>query len=520
MTADDEARKVAVVDVIDVHRRYGATQALRGVSLSVGPGEIHGLCGQNGAGKSTLVRILTGQTTADAGTIRVRGAQVELGSVSAAQEAGVAAVDQELSVVNCLTVRENLMLGSPRRPLFNRVRADRRQARAMLDRVGLSSLSPDASCEQLSMAQLQLIEIARLLGRSPQLLILDEPTASLSRADSLVVFQALREMAAQGHSVLYVSHRLDEVLDLCDRITVLRDGLRVADERADRLDQASLIHLITGDVEAAASSRPARRSDDSAPAGPDRVDQRVEVRVSVRDKVEDVALTVHAGRIIGLAGQVGSGATEFLRAAAGLVPGAQVEIKIGGDAFRPRRPADATNRGIAFVSNDRKGEGLFMDMSVGHNLVATRLADFGPAGIVSRRDLSSVSGRLAGALQVKTRSVSAKMTELSGGNQQKVFVGRCLERSDVRLLLLDEPTRGVDVHGRAEIHQLVRTACADGIAVIFASGDPDEVLDLADEIVCLSHGSVVSHTPAAEMTGQRLLTETTRAVSPDDAVTA
>ncbi|MDW5593442.1 sugar ABC transporter ATP-binding protein [Conexibacter stalactiti] len=505
-SVEEGAPAVPLVEVRSASKAYGPTVALREVSLSVGAGEIHGLCGQNGAGKSTLVKVLAGLVQLDSGTVLLDGRPIELSRPLDAQHHGIALVDQELSVVPALTVEENILLGGAGRPFVRRRAADRARARELLERVGLSQLSPDARVESLSMAQRQLVEIARLLGREARLLILDEPTASLSRADSLVVFAALRELAARGHSVLYVSHRLDEVLDLCDRVTVVRDGARVADESATALEPARLIELIMGDLHRHERAANAARS---APDASDAVE--LVVRVAQPPRIGGVALRIRAGSIVGLAGQVGSGTSELLRALAGLEPGGTASIELpGGRVARPTSSRAAQAAGIDFVSNDRKGEGLFLERSVGENLVATRLDRISRAGIVGRRALREVAGRLSERVHVKTRGLDAGVLELSGGNQQKVFIGRCLERGSDRILLLDEPTRGVDVHGRAEIHDLVREAAGNGTTVIFASGEPDEVLDLADVVVCLHGGDVVAVRRAEEMTASDLLAETTR----------
>jgi ABC-type sugar transport system ATPase subunit len=499
------------LEVRDVVKAYGPTLALRGVSLTVQPGEIHGLCGQNGAGKSTLVKVLSGSIRPDSGEVRLDGRPVSVSTPRHAQEAGVAVVDQELTVVPALSLRENLLMGRSGRPFLVHRDADRTEARELLARVGLGDLDPDGPCDQLSMAQCQLLEIGRLLGRDAKLLILDEPTASLNRADSLLVFSALRELARSGHSVLYVSHRLDEVVDLCDRVTVLRDGARVADRASEELDQDSLIDLITGE-QRSLEQTPGEAAAAQTLVAEDEGVQCVRLHVAVPDRVEPVDIEVTRGRVVGIAGQVGSGASELLRALVGLEPGAQASVEIGNRALRPRSAADAVRNGVAYVSNDRKGEGVFLTRSVGHNLLATRLHRMSGRGIVRRRAVRSASDALIERLGVKTRSGETRVADLSGGNQQKVLVGRCLDRPDVTLLLLDEPTRGVDVRGRADIHNLLKAASRQGLAVVFISGEPEEILELADDVLCMSHGEVVCRRPAAEMDSRSLLAETTRAV--------
>lgn len=512
--------------VEDVSRAFGSTQALAAVSLTVARGEIHGLCGQNGAGKSTLVKIISGQLQPDGGRVVFDGREVSFSRPRDAQECGVAIVDQELSVVGALTVEENVLLGDVSEGLVVRRRRSHPRVRTLLERVGLGHLSLGTRVESLSMAERQLLEIARLLGREARLLILDEPTASLSRGDSLVVFGALRELAAQGASVLYVSHRLDEVLDLCHRVTVVRDGRRVADNATRELDHGTLINLIVGEQRALEMSTPEVRAqvkqDGQAPAASARGGHAAGGEVVIRrlrvgDRVGEISLRISPGEIVGLAGQVGSGASEVLRALAGLEPDAAGELVVDGRPVQLGSPGRCARHGISFVSNDRKNEGLFLTRSVEHNLLATRLPAIGSRGVIGRGQVRRGAEALVEHLELTTTSLSAPVIDLSGGNQQKVFIGRSLRRDPSHLLLLDEPTRGVDVRGRADIHNLVRRAAAEGTAVLFASGEPDEMLELAHRIVCLQGGEIVSSRPAAEMDQEMLLAETTRTREPSHA---
>lgn len=498
-----------LLEVERISHAFGSTQALSDVSLQVAPGEIHGLCGQNGAGKSTLVKIISGQLRPDSGVIRFDGREVRFTRPRDAQECGVAVVDQELSVVPALSVEENVLLGDVREGFVARRRRSRPRVRELLARVGLGDLPLQAPVEGLSMAERQLLEIARLLGRDARLLILDEPTASLSRGDSLLVFGALRELAAQGQSVLYVSHRLDEVLDLCHRVTVVRDGRRIADQPVRELDHGALVALIVGEQHALEMSAEAVRA--TVGEGGSGAAGDIDVaHLHVGERVNDVSLRLRPGEIVALAGQVGSGASEVLRALAGLERDATGQVRVGGRTVRLGSPARAARHGIHFVSNDRKSEGLFLSRSVEHNLLATRLASVGRRGILWRGELRHRAEALVEHVELQAPGLSIPVAELSGGNQQKVFIGRSLGHEASHLLLLDEPTRGVDVRGRADIHNLVRRAAAEGAAVLFASGEPDEVLELADRIVCMQQGEIVSVHPAGEMTEELLLARTTR----------
>jgi ABC-type sugar transport system ATPase subunit len=463
-------------------KSFGSTRAVDGASFSVTAGEIHALCGHNGAGKSTVVRMLSGQEAPDDGAILIGGEPADLRSRQAAQRTGVALVDQELSVVPALTVADNLLLGDLRARWINRRRTSARRLRTLLDSVGLGHVGLDQPLGDLSIGERQLIEIARALGQDARLVILDEPTATLSDVESAYVYAAVRAVAATGCAVLFVSHRLGEVLDLCDRVTVMRDGAVVATTPAADLTLDSLIVQMLGE----APHRPAkvRATDDGDPV--------LTVRgLSVPGRVGDFDLDLRAGRVYALAGQLGSGASDVLRAIAGLVPAATARLTVDGTAVRPGHPAGAVKAGIAFVSNDRKAEGLFLGKPISWNLLATRLPQVTRFGVVSPRRWSAALAVLVELCGLDRRRAGQAVGSLSGGNQQKVFVGRCLGREDVRVLLLDDPTRGVDVGGRAAIHALLRDAAGRGLAVLFSSTELEELHDLADVVVTMHKGEVV-----------------------------
>ncbi|GIJ24200.1 sugar ABC transporter ATP-binding protein [Micromonospora lutea] len=471
------------VRVEGLARAFNGVPAVRDASFTVGPGEIHGLCGHNGAGKSTVVKMLSGQLTPDHGRIAIGGTPVELPSRQAAQRLGVALVDQELSVVPALTVGENMLLGDIDAPLVNRRRTARARCRQILDGMGLEHIRPDQPVTTLGIGERQLVEIAKALSQNARVVILDEPTATLSDVESAHVFAAIRRVAATGCSIIFVSHRLSEVLDLCDRVTVLRDGSTVATTAAEQLTVDELIVQMLGET-------PHRLAAVAKPATSQAYALRIE-GLSVPGRLVNFDLTARAGRIHALAGQLGSGASDVLRALAGLHPKATGNVRLRDRTVPYRDPVAAARDGIAFVSNDRKTEGLFLDKSVAGNLVATRLPHLGRGGVLrpgreqdAVRSIADLAGLPAGRLREPVRA-------LSGGNQQKVFVARCLGRNDVLALLLDEPTRGVDIGGRAAIHRLLREAADAGLVVIFASTELEELLELGDEIITMRDGRIV-----------------------------
>ncbi|MBJ7356501.1 sugar ABC transporter ATP-binding protein [Nocardioides sp.] len=481
LTSSSPRTSEPLVRVDGLAKSYGSTRAVRAASFSIAAGEIHALCGHNGAGKSTVVKMLSGQETPDEGAIHLGGEALDLRTRQVAQRHGVALVDQELSVVPSLTVAENLVLGDGRTPWVNRRASPR--SRALLDSVGLEHVGLDQPLGSLGIGERQLIEVARALGQDARLVILDEPTATLSDVESEYVYASVRKVAAAGCAVLFVSHRLGEVLTLCDRVTVMRDGQVVATSTSGELTIDSLIEQMLGE----------------APHHPQKVtaaevDRDVVLSVeglTVPGRVQDFALSLQAGRVYAVAGQLGSGASDVLRAIAGLVPEATASVTVDGARVAVGRPIAAVRAGIAFVSNDRKSEGLFLDKPVSWNLLATRLPDVTRLGVVSRRRWTARLSALVELCGLDRGRVGQSVGALSGGNQQKVFVGRCLGRDDVRVLLLDEPTRGVDVGGRAAIHTLLRDAAGAGLAVLFSSTELEELLDLADVVVTMHKGVVV-----------------------------
>ncbi|MBS1677902.1 MAG: sugar ABC transporter ATP-binding protein [Actinobacteria bacterium] len=483
-TAQPAAGTQPLLSVRHVSKTYGAVRALDDASLELASGEILGLCGHNGAGKSTLVKILTGQVHPDGGEIAMRDAPVELRDPLDAQSKGLAIVDQELALAPDLSVEENLFLGNFDLSLLRRPGAVRRRARDLLSRIGLA-VDPRSPLEKLSIGERQLIEIARLVGRDARVLILDEPTATLSENEIERVFAVVRELVREGRSTIFVSHRLDEVLDLCDRVTVLRDGRIVASRStADIAHRQELIKMMIG-----RELPPPQRSEAAGVA----VGAGAAIAgLRVPPAVADFSLNVEGGQIVGLTGQIGSGTSQVLRALAGLEPDARGGFTLDGGAVRLGAPAAALRAGVAFASNDRKGEGLFLEKTVEDNLVATRLDSLSRLGFIRGGALRETARRLVDFVKVDGDRIGDTVEHFSGGNQQKIFLGRCLDREDVKLLLLDEPTRGVDVAGRAEIHQLIRQAALAGVAVLFASTELDEILDLSDRVVTMFGGRIVA----------------------------
>jgi len=493
--------KALAAEVRGVTKAYGPIVALSDVSFRLRRGEIHALVGHNGAGKSTFVKVLSGVVSPDQGEVLVYGQPVAFKTPRQAQAAGIAVVEQELSLVPALTVLDNILLGrvdpfgGQTRPVFLAGVQD------LLSQLGLRDVRLNTVVEDLTMAERQLVEIARALSRDARILILDEPTATLGESEIERVFAGVRKLADKGCSVIFVSHRLGEVLDLCSQVTVFRDGRMIASHPAAEMTRAGIVELMLGKV--------SEKAEGAMHEGARR-DGLVDIDgLTVPGQIKYFSLKANGGEIIAIAGQVGSGASEVLRALGGLIPQARGRVTIAGQPMRLGGPQRSARAGVVFASNDRKGEGLFLQQSVARNLLAVRLKAVSRFGFVNGAKAATLARRLAGLIGFDEKRLGAAVLTLSGGNQQKVFLGRCIERQGTQLLLFDEPTRGVDVGGRADIHNLVRHAASTGNCVIFVSSELDEILDLAHTVVTMFAGRITRIGRRREMTAAGILAEIT-----------
>jgi ribose transport system ATP-binding protein len=476
-------------------KAFGGAQALADVSIALRPGEVHGLVGANGAGKSTLIRILAGLVEADRGIVRLDGEEITVTSPQQATALGMSFIHQELAFVPGMTVIENIMLGVPKKSRFGLVdwAAITREVEPIARRVGISA-PLGSNVKGLSTAENWLINICRALVRKARLIVMDEPTASLSAAESEKLFAIVEDLARSGVAVLYVSHRLDEILRLCARVTVFRDGRTVADfERAD-LTHARLVEAIVG--------RAVERTPKSGEA-----DARGAVALKVRGltrlpRVKGVSFDLRHGEVLGIGGLVGAGRSELAR----LVYGADAvdagTMELDGAPYAPRRPADAVAAGFGLVPEERRADGLVLTKSVAFNLT---LADLGrivrsPAlPLIDGGKRSELAEKLVADLSIRTASIDTPVGRLSGGNQQKVVIGRWLSRAP-KVLILDEPTRGVDIGARGEIHRLIRALAAKGVAVLVISSEPDEQPDLCDRVLVMVEGRIVAELEGPALT--------------------
>jgi rhamnose transport system ATP-binding protein len=480
-----------------VSKAFGGVQALKGVSFELAEGEVHALVGENGAGKSTLIKIITGAVQPDEGTLELEGRSLKhLDPVSSAR-LGIAAIYQQPALLPELTVAENIALGVEEGGVWRRVNWQRRRSHAqeLLTRVG-ASIHPDAVVRELSMPEQQLVEIARALGADARVLIMDEPTASLSDREVEKLFKVVRELRAAGVGVIHISHRLDELTQVADRVTVLRDGATVATRAMKDVDRTDLIRLMVGRELSAVF--PKREIAFGEPV--------LELRsLSCRAAgVHGVDLIVRAGEIVGLAGLVGAGRTELARVLFGLTPADQGQVLLHGSAVSIDSPARAIELGIAYVPEDRRRHGVILDLPVAANTslaVLQRISTGARLGFARERALAQL---MVQRLSIKTPSVYAPASQLSGGNQQKVAIARWLA-TDPCVLVLDEPTQGIDVGAKAEIHRMMGDLAAGGIAILLISSELPEILSMSDRIAVMRGGTIVGMLDRSNATQESVL---------------
>ncbi|HEY7154926.1 MAG TPA: sugar ABC transporter ATP-binding protein [Gemmataceae bacterium] len=465
-----------------ISKSFGGVRALKGVSFDLRAGEVHALVGENGAGKSTLIKIITGAHQPEEGTLEILGRPVSNNDPGRARTLGIAAIYQQPALFPDLTVAENIALGLEPPAAWRRIRWGERRARAeqLLERIG-AAISPDTEVRHLSMPEQQLVEIARSLGADARVLILDEPTASLSDQEVENLFRVIRELKEHGVGMIYISHRLQELPQIADRVTALRDGTLVGTYPVSEVSRDDLIRMMVGRELSAVFPKT------DVPLG----DVVLEVRdLGCRESgVHGVNLSVRAGEILGLAGLLGAGRTELARVLFGLTPADSGEIHLRGRPVRVDSPARAVELGIAYVPEDRRQHGVILDMPVAANTTLAILRQVSRLGLLPFRREHDLAAEFVRRLSIKTPSVETPVGALSGGNQQKVALARWLA-AEPSVLLLDEPTQGVDIGAKAEIHRLMGELAGRGLAIVMISSELPEVLGMSDRIAVLHGGTV------------------------------
>ena len=480
-----------------VRKAFGATQALRGVSFEIGRGEVHALIGENGAGKSTLMKVLSGAYQPDAGRLELDGVAFTPENPLHARQSGIAMIYQELTLAPDLSVEENILLGSePSR--FGWINRPRRRelARRALAELHHETIPLDVPVGQLTIAEQQVVEIARALIGDPKVIIMDEPTSSLTQVDTENLFAVIGKLRQRGVSVVYISHFLEECQRLCHRFTVLRDGESVGtgDMRTAQLPE--IIRLMVG-----------REITEIYPQTPHTLGSTVFSlkNVAGETKPRSVSLTLRAGEILGVAGLIGAGRTETLRACFGLDRLSAGTVEVFGREATRGTPTSRLDSGIGLLSENRKEEGLMLNRSLADNLTVTRLSPLARGGFINRRAQQDCTQRWMERLEVRAQSPAQPISELSGGNQQKIAIARLLHH-EAKILLLDEPTRGIDVGSKAAIYRLIGQLAAEGKSILFVSSYLPELLGVCDTIAVMSRGVLVESRPTTQWTEHEIIT--------------
>ncbi|MCH8274874.1 MAG: sugar ABC transporter ATP-binding protein [Armatimonadetes bacterium] len=485
-----------MVEFLHISKRFPGVQALNDVSVSIAEGSCHGLVGENGAGKSTLGKVLAGIYRPEEGEVRIRGKRVTFSGPGDAIANGISMVHQELMFCENMSVAENLCLHNlPHRGPFVNFREMRILAAERLSAIR-AEINPDTRLGDLPVSKQQLVQIAASLGRGANVLVFDEPTSSLTPTESAVLFSLIRSLQDQSVTCIYVTHRLEEVFELCDPVTVLRDGEVVDTKPVADLDRDSLIRMMIGRELAA-----------DAQAEPPKLKQ--EIVLEVRDftspgKFEGISFTLRKGEILGLAGLVGAGRTELAEALFGLDPHALGDVRLHGKAFRAKDPITALRRGICLIPEDRKRHGLVLSMSAKENISLPTLRRLATLGFVRGKEERALAKKYFDLMQIRAPGLDAPTAGLSGGNQQKLVLAKWLA-ANCDLLIIDEPTRGVDVGAKAEVHALIRDLARDGKAILMVSSDLPELLALSHRIIVLRQGRVAGEIPGRRATEELLM---------------
>lgn len=485
-----------------IDKRFAGIPALTDASLEARPGEVHALIGQNGAGKSTLIKVLTGYHRRDAGEVLFRGKPFEVGSPEQAQKNGISTIYQEINLVPMRSVTENIGLGREKRR-FGLLdwTAMHAEAQHLLERFNVR-IDVRRPLLEFSTATQQMVAIARAIGFSARLVIMDEPTSSLDEKEVAVLFEVIRQLKADGISVIFVSHKLDELYEVCDRVTIMRDGRTIRTAPMSEIGKLELVSQMLGRDIAAVGGHATAFTQGSRPQATYPV--LVARHLEARPGVADVSFGLHRGEIAGFAGLLGAGRTETARLIFGAERPSGGEMLLAGRPYAPRQPRDAIAAGFGYVTEDRKQEGIVPELSVAENMTLTLLPRISCNGVVNLAEQRKIAERFINELGIKCSGPDQKIRELSGGNQQKVLLARWLAINP-DILVLDEPTRGIDIGAKGEIQRIIRTLADAGLAVLMISSEIEEVVEGADRVFVLREGRIVAELEGDEITEERVL---------------
>lgn len=487
-----------VLEMKNISKAFPGVQALDKVDLKVRKGTVHVLVGENGAGKSTLMKILCGELQVDEGEIYFKGEKLNQQNTRTALKLGISMIHQELSPVLDMTIAENIFLGrEPTYKIKSFVNYKELYARTqeLLDKLGLK-FNPSSKMRELSVAGMQLIEITKAISRGASLIIMDEPTSAITDTEVAILFHQIRELKAKGVSIIYITHKLDEVFEIADDITVIRDGKWIDTDYVSNYDRNKLITQMVG-----------RTISNIFPKEKAKIGETVlEVKNISRTGVfKDISFKVRKGEILGIAGLVGAGRTEVARVIFGLDELHSGEILMEGEPIRVCSPADAIRKGIAMIPEDRKGVGLVLGRSVRENISLPNLEMFAPGLFINSKEEAQSANRMIQMLRIKVPTMSTKVNSLSGGNQQKVVIAKWL-LANVKVLILDEPTRGIDVGSKSEIHKLMSDFAKEGLAIIMISSELPEILGMSDRIVVMQEGRLRGELTREEASQEKIMT--------------
>ncbi len=487
----------ALLEMIGIQKYFPGVHALDNASLNVNKGEVHALVGENGAGKSTLMKVLTGIYQKDAGTIRFRGQEIEPANPKHSQSLGIGIIHQELNLMPHLTVAQNIFIGrEPRKGIFIDQSTENKQTRDMLKALNVD-IDPTIPAGKLTVAKQQMVEIAKALSYDSELLIMDEPTAALTESEIQELFKVIRDLREKGHGIIYISHRLDELPQISDRVTVMRDGQYVGTRETSRVTKEEIISMMVG--------RTIYEKPKSHSTVPKDAPVVLKAEHLMGSNVKDVSFELRRGEILGFAGLMGAGRTETMRALFGADALTGGDIYVKGKKVHIKSPSDAIAHGICYLSEDRKAFGLAVGLSVRDNCVMATLDEYMMGVFTNDRKIEAVTNEYVNKIGIKTPSTKQLVKNLSGGNQQKIVIAKWLIRNS-DILIFDEPTRGIDVGAKQEIYKLMNALVEEGKSIIMISSEMPELLRMSDRLVVMCEGSVTGELDIAEVTQEKIMT--------------